>query len=331
MSNTRPALNLKAAYERVKSKLTGILADIAALWPIAKNSAGNGIYNGKMTISQRGDFTGAGIALANTVYRLDRWKGQIGGDATGDVTLTDESGAIRLTVDTAFSAGYADQVQFVENYSYYAGKAVTISIPLISTNSDAGLQVNDGVNNIRTYHSGSGEEELISTTFIVDGSATQLKVAIGIGLGAGKAAAIGDYIEFTDVRLDLGSHRLSGDREYGEELALCRDYWWQPESTQVYHSYGQGIAVSTTKAFIVIKHGTLHANADSISFDVSKLDLSDLSTFYAVTGISIESNQSSREITILDVTVASGLTAGEQLFLINSNDTDGYLGLGNEL
>jgi hypothetical protein len=35
----------------------------------------------------------------------------------------------------------------------------------------------------------------------------------------------GDYIEFAGARLDLGSYRLSGDREYGEELALCQRYY----------------------------------------------------------------------------------------------------------
>jgi hypothetical protein len=55
----------------------------------------------------------------------------------------------------------------------------------------------------------------------------------------------GDYIEFAGARLDLGSYRLSGDREYGDELALCRNYYKTLPTCAF-----SGVVVSSTTVYL---------------------------------------------------------------------------------
>jgi len=326
---TRPALNLKQAYERVKSKLTGILADIAALWPIAKNTQGNGIYNGKLTISQRGDFTSP-TGVTNGVYYLDRWKTVLG---VVTANVQDMGGSLRYTA-TSSGTGQVRPEQWIENFDYYAGKVVTISAPVTSNTSETRLVVYDGVSFVGSdSHSGGGGEELLEITATISPNASQLRAFVGLtSAGVGNVSITsGDYIEFTDVRLDLGSHRLSGDREKGEELALCRRYWYQPESLGVYARYGGGVA-DASNVYVIIPHSELNDRADTLTYDatLSKLALYDGSTYKAATAIIVLQTHSSVTATMVRVS-ATGLVSGDFYQLVNNNDATGYLGLGNEL
>lgn len=221
VTNTRPKLNLKYAYERVKSAIEGLIKDVDKLDPIAKNSAGNGIYNGKMTISQRGDYTSATAATTDTYY-LDRWKVSF---ATVTANIQDMGGSLKITA-TSSGTGLIQCYQPIENYATYAGKTITVSAKITSNTQYARLRTADGVVATEsTPHSGNGEEELITLTVKVSDTATKLDIQVITYDGATVALTSGDYIEFTDVRLDLGEHRLSGDREYAEELALCKRYY----------------------------------------------------------------------------------------------------------
>lgn len=219
---SRPKLSLKLAYERVKSAITGIKKDIAELEPIAKHSAGNGIYNGKMTISQRGDFTSA-TAIEHATYYLDRWWVDLIG-VTGTIqSLTD---AVKL-VATSTSSGRLGVRQLVEDYLKYSGITNTFSAKVTSNNPNARIFIYTGSGFVSSAtHSGNGTEELLSITAdTVISAANEFTIGIASSVGTGVTITSGDYIEFTDVRLDLGDHRLSGDREYAEELALCQRYY----------------------------------------------------------------------------------------------------------
>jgi len=327
---TRPKLNLKQAYERVKSALTGVLADIAALWPIAKNSAGNGIYNGKMTISQRGDYTSP-TAVSTGDYYLDRWLVHLGG-----VTATvQDTGGTQKIVATSTASGYLKGQQKIEDYASYAGKTITISGKITSNSSDALFVIQDASTVIAasSKHTGSGEEEILSVTFTTSSSLGDLTIRPSISTAGGGNVSItsGDYIEFTDVRLDLGSHRLSGDREYGEELALCRGYWYHPDlSGGSFSKGGEGFAISTTVASLFI-HTRLNNKADTVDYSaLADFKLSDGVSSFDPTAIAI-SGGSTPDLTILTVTVASGLTQFRSYQLQNNSKTTSTLGVGNEL
>lgn len=246
MNISRDKLNLKYAYERVKSAITGIKSDIDNLDPIAKNSAGNGIYNGKMTISQRGDYTSP-TAVTNNIYYLDRWKTYLSG-VTG--TVTDTVGSAKY-IATSTASGYIGAQQLVEDVAKYKGETITISCPVTSDTEQARIFVWDGSSVVAgDSHTGSGGEEMLSATVTLSGSATAVNVYLVISTAAGGTVSItsGQYIQFGDARLDLGEHRLSGDREYGEELALCQRYYWRGYANDKGEGYLYSSAGATSQS-----------------------------------------------------------------------------------
>jgi len=225
MSLTRPKLNLKQAYERVKSALTGVKSDVATLEPIAKNTQGNGIYNGKMPINQKAAITSPTVFVSND-YRIDMWRGTAGG-VTGTIQqiidgYAEGVNSIKL-VATSTASGTIRLYQTIESYINYVDRTITFSALVKSNSSDARLLLNTSAGWITLdAHSGGGAWELLSGTVSIDTGITALSCFVGIdGVdSANVSITSGDYIELTDVCLDLGSHRLSGDREYGEEVGI---------------------------------------------------------------------------------------------------------------
>ena len=210
-------------FSRAMAQIQDFISTILA---IKSSYSGNGIYNGIMTISQRGDFTSA-TAATNGVYYLDRWKSFI---ASITANIQDTSGWLKY-IATSTASGELAGFQQIENVNFYKGKTVTFSAKVKSNNTDTHIYVHDGTSYIDgTFHTGGGGEEILSVTVTLGSGISSLGMGVYIGAAGGGAVSItsGDYIEFTDVRLDLGEYRLSGDRELGEELALCQRYWWKP-------------------------------------------------------------------------------------------------------
>lgn len=325
----RPKLNLKYAYERVKSALQGLTQTVNNLDPIAKNSAGNGIYNGKMTISQRGDYTSP-TAVTNNIYYLDRWKTYLSG-VTG--TVTDTVGSAKY-IATSTASGYIGAQQLVEDVAKYKGETITISCPVTSDTEQARIFVWDGSSVVAgDSHTGSGGEEMLSATVTLSGSATAVNVYLVISTAAGGTVSItsGQYIQFGDARLDLGEHRLSGDREYADELALCRghlDMVVGDGASTTYNVIGLGNAVNTTVCYIEFPTN-LNSAPDFVDYsDLTHFKLRGGATTYAITAIAL--SFSSRERAVLSIT-SSGLVAGNSYSLRVENVTTAHLGFGNEL
>ena len=234
MNISRPKLNLKYAYERVKSALQGLTQTVDNLDPIAKNSAGNGAYNGKMTVNQKDlVLDAAAVSLASGIYPIDGWKsyrtvitGTIEWLSTNQPNSVKGSNSLKITA-TSTATGAVVMSQPKEHYAEIGSQTITISKWVKSNTSNAILNIYDGAWLASSSHSGNGEWELLSVTITLDGAQTQLQSRCGLESAAGANISItsGDYIEFTDVRLDLGEHRLSGDREYADELALCKRYF----------------------------------------------------------------------------------------------------------
>jgi hypothetical protein len=185
--------------------------------------SGNGIYNGKMTISQRGDYTTPVSATTNSYY-LDRWKSFVIG-VTANVE--DTGNALKYTA-TSTTSGRLGARQLVEDFDRYNnGLVKTFSAKVTSNSSNARIGVFTGtVWVMGDAHTGGGSEEILSVTLTSTlTAANEPSIVIMNASGGNVSITTGDYIEFTDVRLDLGSHRLSGDREYGEEKRLCKQYF----------------------------------------------------------------------------------------------------------
>lgn len=264
--------------------------------------SGNGIYNGKMTISQRGDYTSA-TSVTTSQYYLDRWRSELSG-VTANVQ--DMGGSLKYTA-TSTATGAVQAYQEIERYSDYAGKEVTVSAKVTSNSTLAKVSIWDGSDIYSSSaHSGGGAEEELSVTVTLGAGISVFQVYCQLSYGS---TTSGDYIEFTDVRLDLGSHRLSGDREYGEELALCQRYAFAIDGTL--KNIGSGQCFSTTGAFLsyqlpvkmrVVPSLTISSAAH---FDV----FSAAGGTIACTALVLTSIAGEASI-VMEATVAGGLAAG---------------------
>ena len=123
------------------------------------------------------------------------------------------------------------------------GKTVTLSAKVTSNSSDARIcSYADGWR-VGTAHTGGGSEETLTLTYTVPSSlsvsALMLEVAITGSSYSNVAISTGDYIEFTNVQLELGSVATDFEhRSYGEELQLCQRYF-NSESSHDRHSVKQ--------------------------------------------------------------------------------------------
>jgi hypothetical protein len=190
----------------------------------------NWIINGDMKVSQRGDFTTATVTT-NGDYNIDRWQSD---SSVVTETVQDTSRKIKYAA-TSTATGLLGGGQGIElTDSFLDAKTVTISAKVTSNNPNARISflylggANAWVGG--TAHTGGGTEETLTLTVTLPSALTRVKVDVRICDTDGVsnvAITNGDYIEFTDVQLELGSVATDFEhRSYGEELALCQRYYY---------------------------------------------------------------------------------------------------------
>ena len=188
----------------------------------------NWIINGNHTINQRGKLPVTGIG--NFTYEVtDRWN-CVNSSVVANASLSDNALKVTVTSATA-SSTFLGFKQIIEDKSFLDGKVVTLSALVRSNRSEAKICIFNGsiVTNY-TSHSGNGQwERLVLTTVMPAGTEFSPVIVISGNplLTAGTSFAVGDYIEFKEVQLELGKVATEFEhRSYGEELALCQRYYW---------------------------------------------------------------------------------------------------------
>ncbi len=316
----------------------------------------NPILNSAMQIWQRGTTS----ATTASIYTADRWqKGtgthynnsrQVTGDTTNLPNIQYCLRAQRTAGSTTTTGVELSQSMESAVCIPYAGKTVTISFY-----ARAGANYSSASNALTMYlYSGTstdanlfaggftGAVVVASTTatltttwqrFTVTGTvgATATQLAPYALYSPTGTAGANDYYEITGVQIDIGSvalpFRTNGATLQGE-LAACQRYYFRNTGALVYQGSG-GIAGSTTNSYQQIKHPVTMRVAPT-SVDFSLLALQIITASYTVTGCTI--SQAAPDITLLFITVASGLTATTQSYMIiNQNNAAAYLGLSAEL
>ena len=238
---------------RENSDYTGLAADIVAGDTAARAGRKNLILNGSMQISQRGDYTTATAASHNNYY-LDRWRFESGLSQT-----VQDTGFKQKVVVTSGGTNIVGVRQHIEDKTYnrLLGKTITLSAKVTSNSSDARIcSYADGWR-VGTAHTGGGSEETLTLTYTVPSSlsvaALILEVAITGSSYSNVAISTGDYIEITDVQLELGSVATDFEhRSYGEELALCARYYQEvyyggtPSNAGYSNSFGPWLSLPVT-------------------------------------------------------------------------------------
>jgi len=137
----------------------------------------------------------------------------------------------------------------------------------------------------------------------------------------------------TGVQLELGKVATPFEhRSYGEELALCQRYYHK-EGYRQYQRYGTGFAFSTIGSSVVINLPTAMRTTPAISTSgASTLGLNyGADTLTALSSIAINTVGSSEKTVAVTLAVASGLTTGQAVLLINNNNTNAYMAFDAEL
>jgi len=238
VSVTKPAINLREELADLR-KPTGLAGEamLRAETPQEQfNLIGAGrrnwIINGSHIVNQRNVLPVTG--MGNGEYEhTDRWLTNITG-ITGDASLS--SGKLKAVATSTSASGYIGFIQRIEDVSVLAGKEITVSAKITSNSPEAKILLRaSGTTFGYVKYTGAGQEQLVSGTFVVPSTATSLDIRIKITstTDGGTDVNTGDYIEFTEVQLELGKVATPFEhRSYGEELALCQRYYFKMDFPQ---------------------------------------------------------------------------------------------------
>ena len=340
-----------------------LVADSAATTGLrysATPSASNPVLNSAMQVWQRGTSISVGAA-AGVTYLADRWCTSNGANqaltvsrqATGDTTnLPFIQYAMRFQRNSGQTGTAGINVlQSFESVNAipFAGKTVTMSFYARAganyspTSSALVVYLIGGTGTDQNWFSGYTGQTLpinssatLTTTwqrFTFTGSvgATVTELSTIFGFAPTGTAGTNDYYEITGVQIDVGSVALPF-RTYAAtiqgELAACQRYYFRNTGALVYQGSG-GIAGSTTNSYQQIKHPvTMRVAPTSVEFSLLMLQV--ITATFNLTNCSI--SQAALDTTLLFTTVASGLTATTQSYMImNQNNAAAYLGLSAEL
>jgi hypothetical protein len=345
-----------------------LVADSAATTGLrwtATPSASNPVLNASMDIWQRG----TSFASDAGIYTADRWliyrnvtSSTISRQATGDTTnLPNIQYCMRFQRNngtTSTSTSYISQSFESVNSIPYAGKTVTLSFyaraganfSAASSQIQAKLSTGTGTdqNVITGTYTGIAtplnQTATLTTTwqrFSNTGtlSASLTELAIYFEWASVGTAGAADYVEITGVQLDIGNVALPYRRNSGTiqgELAACQRYYWRNTngaSTGIFAS--GGVAFSTTQGIVpVVMPVPMRITPTSLDTTgtASNYRLYNGSINTALSAVpTIAAGDSTPNVVMLNVTVASGVTAGSNFQLSANSSSTAYLGFGAEL
>jgi hypothetical protein len=218
----------------------------------------NLIINGDFKISQRGVYTSASSIVDGTYY-LDRWELDIAA-VTGTVQNVSNGYLGKLNtqkmVASSTATGRLVSIQKIEVSGGMLGVVLTASAQVKSNSTNARLFLVDNTNGTVldvVAHTGGGTFEKLAISGTAPTNCTDLRVYLALRSSAQANVAInsGDYVEFTQVQLELGSTATDFEhRSYGEELALCQRYYQRVGTSSTDYnmnmtgSYASGTALS---------------------------------------------------------------------------------------
>jgi hypothetical protein len=131
-------------------------------------------------------------------------------------------------------------------------------------------------------------------------------------------ATNGATFYITGVQLEKGSTATSFDyRPYGTELALCQRYYYKVVGTSSYPTFGAGQAITTTQGRIAVQYPVQMRATPTVSFGGTVLLTASNGNGITVTSISV--NYGNETGGMLEVIVASGITAGNATLFIAQN------------
>ena len=197
-----------------------------------KSGRKNLIINGDMQVSQRGDYTSATTAV-NANYYLDRHQANFAGVTTTvqhtDVTINGiDKKALRVAA-TSTATGFIASYQPIEFINLQVGETYIVSCFVRSNNPNTRFR-HDSMGGVSGADSpaftNDGNWEKVSWVLDSTGTVGNINIYVLSYNSGNVSITTGDYIEFTELQLEVGSVATDFEhRSYGEELALCQRYY----------------------------------------------------------------------------------------------------------
>jgi hypothetical protein len=320
----------------------------------------NVLINGSMDIWQRGtSFAGT----AGIVYSADRWftyraAGATGHTASRQTGPTNFQYCLRMQrnsgntstadiyleqdVESANSYAFAGR-QFVLSFWARAGSNYSSASSLLTAQVWTGTGTDQRIQSGFTGGATPGNSSVTLTTtwqqFYIYGVAAASTTQLGVRFGYTPVgtASTNDYFEVTGVQLEANYQPTPFEQlPIGVELALCQRYYYRIVSTAAFGRFGLGECLSTTAANLIVYLPVQLRAAPSATTDTTGT-----SSHYAVysAGVitacnslpAVATGGSNPNVVSVDLTVASGLTAGRAAQIIANNVTTAYIGLSAEL
>jgi hypothetical protein len=313
------------------------------------------------------DFWQRGTTFAHTnvnVYGADRWGCYRSGYATGATTSRQLAGstlpqfqyATRVQRDSGntSTAGIVYTNAFETRESLpLAGQTVTLSFYAraganFSSSVANALAVNivSGTGTDQTMWGGfSGYTNVIASdanlttswqrffyTGTVGSTATQ--VAVMLAYTPSGTAGANDWFEVTGVQVETGSVATPFVRAGGTlqgELAACQRYYYRVTAGSLFGYCAVGNAYTTTNARVSMLP-PVNMRVTPTAVDFSGVTLQDgIGGNFAPTSVTIPGNVSNSQTCIIEVQVASGLTAFRPMALGGNNNGAHFIGISAEL
>ncbi len=261
----------------------------------------NCLINAGFTVNQRGYVSNA--TLAAGVYGHDRWKAGAGG---GDYTFTQLAQATTITIKTGKSL-----IQVIEDKNVIGG---TYTLSWTGT-----AQARFGIDSATP----SGAYAASPITITTQTAGTVMSVEFNAGT-------------LSNVVLNSGTVALPFmPKSYEEELRACQRYCQVFGTSSAYYMYGNGVAGSTTVAYIAIHFPVKMRTAPKLTSSTTASDfrLNDGAStvnLSAVPNNTFDSVIQSNDLNFVACTVDSGLTQYRPYRLMN-NGANAYLIFSAEL
>ena len=148
---------------------------------------------------------------------------------------------------------------------------------------------------------------------------------------AGQSAqvdAVNDYWQITGLQLEVGETATPFEhRSFGDELAACQRYYYEPQPTTAYAMQGIGTVFDGDSSDIVVDFPTTMRTKPTFTF-------SNLAIFVGTSGQAVTSAAdagSTTNTSFIRTTYSSAFTVGQAAILVNNNNVDGYARFDAEL
>lgn len=185
------------------------------------------LINGNFDVWQRGT---SFVNPANNSWVADRWRVALTGGTVSTISRVTDTKYGKYACQVANTSTPSSNGEYifttVENFEVYKGRSVSFSVWVkTSTASKVRLRLSDGVSTVvfSSYHTGSGNYELLTVTGTLSSSASELLLIIGI---LGGDAADGVTFIADNASLVSGSDPIEYTFEsFQKSLSECQRFY----------------------------------------------------------------------------------------------------------